>query len=50
VDGVFGQGTYDAVIRFQKKNGLRADGVDVRADVLTVDEMVEEVCRLSSNI
>ena len=27
VDGVFGQGTYDAVIRFQKKNGLRADGV-----------------------
>ena len=25
---------------------LRADGVDVRADVLTVDEMVEEVCRL----
>mgnify|MGYP002581392448 FL=1 len=29
---------------------LRADGVDVCADVLTVDEMVEEVCRLSSNI
>ncbi len=29
---------------------LRADGVDVRADILTVDEMVEEVCRLSSNI
>jgi len=29
---------------------LRGDGVDVRADVLTVDEMVEEVCRLSSNI
>ena len=28
---------------------LRGDGVDVRADVLTVDEMVEEVCRLSSN-
>ena len=28
---------------------LRADGLDVRADVLTVDEMVEEVCRLSSN-
>ena len=28
---------------------LRMDGVDVRADVLTVDEMVEEVCRLSSN-
>ena len=27
VDGVFGQGTYDAVIRFQKKNGLQADGV-----------------------
>ena len=27
---------------------LRADGVDIRADVLTVDEMVEEVCRLSS--
>ena len=24
---MFGQGTYDAVIRFQKKNGLRADGV-----------------------
>ena len=30
-------------------NMLRRDGVDVRADVLTVDEMVEEVCRLSSN-
>ncbi|MBR5302536.1 MAG: energy-coupling factor transporter ATPase [Clostridia bacterium] len=29
---------------------LRAKGLDVRADVLTVDEMVEEVCRLSSNI
>ncbi len=29
---------------------LRAGGVQVRADVLTVDEMVEEVCRLSSNI
>lgn len=26
---------------------LRRDGVDVRADVLTVEEMVEEVCRLS---
>ena len=29
---------------------LRQDGIDVRADVLTVDEMVEEVCRLSSKI
>ena len=28
---------------------LRGDGVAVRADILTVDEMVEEVCRLSSN-
>ncbi len=28
---------------------LRKNGVNVRADVLTVDEMVEEVCRLSSN-
>ncbi len=27
VDGVFGQGTYDAVVRFQRKNGLSADGV-----------------------
>ena len=27
VDGVFGQSTYDAVIRFQQKNGLTADGV-----------------------
>ena len=29
---------------------LRKDGVNVRADVLTVDEMVEEVCRVSSKI
>ena len=29
---------------------LRESGVNVRADVLTVDEMVEEVCRLSSSI
>ena len=28
---------------------LRKDGFAVRADVLDVDEMVEEVCRLSSN-
>ena len=27
VDGVYGQGTYEAVVRFQKKNGLAADGV-----------------------
>ena len=27
IDGVFGQGTYDAVVRFQRKNGLTADGV-----------------------
>ena len=27
VDGVVGQATYDAVVRFQKKNGLTADGV-----------------------
>ena len=29
---------------------LRKDGIGIRADVLTVDEMVEEVCRLSSSI
>ena len=28
---------------------LRADGLKVRGDILTVDEMVEEVCRLSSS-
>lgn len=27
VDGVFGQSTYNAVIKFQKANGLTADGV-----------------------
>ena len=27
VDGMFGQETYDAVVRFQRKNGLTADGV-----------------------
>ncbi|HCQ91706.1 MAG TPA: hypothetical protein DIU45_20855, partial [Clostridium sp.] len=26
-DGVFGQGTYDAVIKFQRANGLSADGI-----------------------
>ena len=26
-DGIFGQATYDAVVWFQKKNGLKADGV-----------------------
>ena len=26
-DGIYGQATYEAVVRFQKKNGLRADGV-----------------------
>ncbi len=29
---------------------LGEDGLNVRADILTVEEMVEEVCRLSSNI
>ncbi|MGN0772977.1 MAG: spore cortex-lytic enzyme [Candidatus Ventricola sp.] len=27
VDGVFGQATYDAVVLFQRRNGLTADGV-----------------------
>ena len=27
IDGVYGQETYDAVVYFQKKNGLTADGV-----------------------
>ena len=27
VDGIFGGETYDAVVRFQRKNGLAADGV-----------------------
>lgn len=27
VDGVFGKGTKDAVIAFQKKNGIKADGI-----------------------
>lgn len=27
VDGVYGQATYDAVVKFQRKNGLTADGV-----------------------
>lgn len=26
-DGIFGQATYDAVVYFQRKNGLKADGV-----------------------
>ena len=32
VDGVFGQSTYNAIIRFQKKNGLTADGEGDFAD------------------
>ena len=31
VDGVFGQSTYDAVIQFQKKNGLTAKVVNISA-------------------
>ena len=31
IDGHFGQATYDAVVWFQKKNGLKADGVVGRA-------------------
>ena len=27
IDGVYGQDTYDAVVYFQRKNGLTADGV-----------------------
>lgn len=27
VDGIYGSKTYDAVIRFQRKNGLKADGI-----------------------
>jgi len=27
VDGIFGKGTYDAVVWFQRKNGLKVDGV-----------------------
>ena len=27
VDGIFGKETYDAVVRFQRKNGLAVDGV-----------------------
>ena len=26
VDGVFGRGTYNAVVRFQRRNGLSVDG------------------------
>lgn len=29
-DGVFGQETYDAVVYFQRKNGLTVDGVAAR--------------------
>jgi len=27
VDGIFGKGTYDAVVLFQRRNGLKVDGV-----------------------
>lgn len=27
VDGIFGRGTYEAVVRFQRRNGLSADGI-----------------------
>ena len=30
-DGVFGQDTYEAVVLFQKKNGLTADGIAGKA-------------------
>ena len=44
VDGVFGQGTYDAVIRFQKKNGLRADGVAGAATLADSPVFFKEDC------
>jgi len=40
VDGIFGQRTYDAVVRFQRKNGLKADGVvgrDTKAALGIID-------------
>lgn len=36
IDGTFGQGTYDAVIKFQRRNGIKADGVVGKA---TADAM-----------
>src|SRR3712207_2037916 len=41
VDGVFGQGTYDAVVRFQKSYGLIIDGIVGKATIETLNKRIQ---------
>ena len=49
VDGVFGKATYDAVVWFQRKNGLKVDGVvgQSTADALGVSLLTKAVAATS---
>lgn len=49
VDGVFGQETYDAVVRFQKKNGLKADGVAGSATLAAMGISAKKTVAASSS-
>lgn len=45
-DGIFGQGTYDSLIQFQKDNGLVVDGL---AGINTFTKLNELIAKKSSN-
>lgn len=40
IDGIYGDETHGAVVKFQKKHGLEADGI---IGIITLNKMIEEV-------